>query len=74
MLHLSNFRFSIVSKISAAFLAVGFILAPVFILFLANLGRVRMAGVVGAFVLVFLFGVFLVVNLTTQDIFIIVVA
>lgn len=74
VVHLSSFRFGIVSKISAAFLAVGLILAPVLILFLANLGRVRMAGVVGAFVLVFLVGVFLVVDLTTHEIFIIVVA
>jgi hypothetical protein len=59
---------------SAAFLAVAFILAPVCILFLANLGRVQMAGVVGAFVLLFLVGVFLVVDLTTHEIFIIMVA
>jgi hypothetical protein len=74
VVHLSSLRFGILSKISAAFLAVGLILAPVLILFLANLGRVRMAGVVGAFVLVFLVGVFLVVDLTTHEIFIIVVA
>jgi hypothetical protein len=74
VVHLSSFRFEILSKISAAILAVGFILTPVFILFLANLGRVKMAGVVGAFVLVFLVGVLLVVDLTTHEIFIIIVA
>jgi hypothetical protein len=74
VVHLSTFRFDILSKLSAALLAVGFVLAPVFILFLANLGREKMAAVVGAFVLVFLFGASLVVDLTAHEIFVFLVA
>jgi hypothetical protein len=74
VVHLSTVRFDILSKLSAALLAVGFVLAPVFILFLANLGREKMAAVVGVFVLVFLFGAFLVVDLTAQEIIVSTVA
>jgi len=73
VVHLSTFRFDMLSKLSAAFLAVGFVLAPVCILFLANLGREKMAAVMGVFVLVFLFGASLVVDLTAQEIFVFVV-
>jgi hypothetical protein len=74
VVHLSTFRFDILTKLLAALLAVGFVLAPVFILFLANLGREKMAAVVGVFVLVFLFGASLVVKLTSQEIFVFIVA
>lgn len=73
VVHLSTYNFDILSKLSAALLAVGFVLAPVCILFLANLGREKMAAVVGVFVLIFLFGASLVVELTAQEIFVFVV-
>jgi hypothetical protein len=74
VVHLSTSRFDILSKLSAALIAVGFVLAPVFILFLANLGREKMAVVVGIFVLVFLLGASLVVDLTVHEIFVFIVA
>lgn len=73
IVHLSTYKFDVLSKLSAALLAVGFVLAPVCILFLANLGREKMAAVVGVFVLIFLFGASLVVELTAQEIFVFVV-
>ena len=72
--HLSTIRFDLLSKICAALLALGLVLAPVLILFLANLGRQKMAAVVGAFDVVYLVGAAVVMNLSTQDIFVYTVA
>jgi hypothetical protein len=74
VVHLSTFSFDILSKISAALLAIGLVLAPVLILFLANLGREKMAAVVAVFVLIFLIGASLVMDLSTQEIFVFIVA
>lgn len=72
--HLSPMSFEVLSKICAALLALGLVLAPVLILFLANLGRQKMAVVVGVFDVIYLFGAALVMNLSTQDIFVYLVA
>jgi hypothetical protein len=55
-------------------LALGLVLTPVLILFLANLGRGKMAAVVGVFNVIYLFGAALVIELSTSEIFIYTVA
>lgn len=70
---MSSRNFDVLSKLSAALVAIVLVLAPVLILFLANLGREKMAAVVGVFVLFFIFGASLVIELTPQEIFVFVV-
>jgi hypothetical protein len=74
VVHLSTPRFDVLSKVSAALLAIGLVLVPVLILFLATLGREKMAAVVGIFVPIFLVGASLVMKLSTQEIFVYIVA
>jgi hypothetical protein len=74
VVHLSTFRFDILGRLSASLIAVALVLAPVLILFLANLGRQKMASVMAVFVLVSLFGVSLVAHLTAQETFVFIVA
>jgi drug/metabolite transporter (DMT)-like permease len=62
---------SIAQRIVVAILAVGIMLIPVLLLFLdENLSREKMAGIVGAFVGVFMITICVIVDITPHDLFI----
>jgi hypothetical protein len=68
--HYSSSGLDIFAKIVASSVAVGILLIPVFILFLFDLSRAKMAAIVGSFVLVFMVTMSVLVDVTPHDLFI----
>jgi len=68
--HYSSSGLDIFAKIVASSVAVGILLVPVFILFLFDLSRAKMAAIVGSFVLVFMVTMSVLVDVTPHDLFI----
>ncbi|KAE9380009.1 hypothetical protein N431DRAFT_325452 [Stipitochalara longipes BDJ] len=68
--HYSTSSLEVAAKIIASFVAVGILLIPVFILFLFDLSRAKMAAIVGSFVLVFMVTMAVLVDVTPHDLFI----
>jgi uncharacterized membrane protein YkgB len=57
-------------KIVASSIAIGILLIPVFILFLVDLSRAKMAVIVGGFVVVFMVTMSALVDVSPHDLFI----
>jgi len=68
--HFSSSRLAILTKIVASSLAVCVLLVPVLVLFLVELSREKMAGIVGGSVLVFMVTMSVLVDVTPHDLFI----
>lgn len=68
--HYSSDSLDVLEKIVASSVAVGILLIPVFILFLFELSRAKMAAIVGSFVLVFMVTMSVLVDVTPHDLFI----
>jgi hypothetical protein len=68
--HYSISGLDILAKIVASSVAVGILLVPIFILFLFDLSRAKMAVIVGCFVLVFMVTMSVLVDVTPHDLFI----
>lgn len=68
--HYSTSRLGIVAKLVASAVAFGILLIPVFILYLTNLSREKMAVIVGSFVLMFMVSISVLVDVTAHDFFI----
>ena len=68
--HYSNSGLDVAAKIIASSVAVGILLIPVFILYLFDLSRGKMAAVVGSFVLAFMITMSVLVDVTPHDLFI----
>ena len=68
MHHYSSFRLAIFSKILLVSLAVGVLLAPVFLLFLVSMTRLEMAMTVFAFVLLFCVMMSITSDAKTQEV------
>jgi uncharacterized membrane protein YkgB len=68
--HYSDSRLEVLANIAASVVAIGILLMPVFILFLTDLSRGKMAAIVGSFVLVFMITMSVLVDITPHDLFI----
>lgn len=68
--HYSSSRLGIVAKVVASAVAFGVLLIPVFILYLTNLSREKMAVIVGSFVLMFMVSISVLADVTAHDLFI----
>jgi uncharacterized membrane protein YkgB len=68
--HYSTSRLGILAKLVASAVAFGILLMPVFILFLTNLSREKMAVIVGSFVFMFMVSISVLVDVTPHDLFV----